>query len=169
MDGAGAAVGSFPGELVAARPVLFRFAVTLTSLSEADDLVQDALTRAWLKREQYDPARGSVLAWALAIVADQASARWRRRQLPVVHLDHDALPVRSPVDGTASSTALDLSSAVNGLPPRQRLAIVLSVYVDLPLADVAAVMGCSLGTVKATLHHARTHLASVLGATYALD
>jgi DNA-directed RNA polymerase specialized sigma24 family protein len=117
VDSVDAAVESFSEELVAARPALFRLAVTLTSMSEAEDLVQDALTRAWLKREQYRAARGSVRAWALAIVADQASTRRRRRRFPAVHLD-DSLPVPSPVDDAVSSAALDLSTAINALPAR---------------------------------------------------
>jgi RNA polymerase sigma factor (sigma-70 family) len=167
-DAAGTAVDEFAAQLTMVRPTLFRFAVALTSLPEADDLVQDALTRAWAKRDQFDAGRGSLQAWLLAIVADQARARWRRRRLPDVHLIGD-LPSESVTEEIAVTLAVDLAKAVNGLPPRQRLAIVLSVYVDLPLIDVATVMRCSLGTVKATLHTARKHLASALGATYALD
>jgi RNA polymerase sigma-70 factor (ECF subfamily) len=167
-DAAGTPVDAFAAQLTTVRPALFRFAVALTSVSEADDLVQDAMTRGWARRDQFDARLGSVQAWLLAIVADQARARWRRPRLPDVHLIGE-LPSESVIEETAATLALDLAKAVNSLPPRQRLAIVLSVYVDLPLIDVATVMGCSLGTVKATLHTARKHLASALGATYALD
>ena len=65
-------------------PDMWRFAVSLSSLDDADDLVQDALTRAWTKRDSFDPARGTARSWLLAIVADRARRRWLRRPTPVL-------------------------------------------------------------------------------------
>ena len=45
-----------------------------------------------------------------------------------------------------------------GSPERQRTAVVLRYYADLPLADVAEVMGVAVGTVKSTLHAALASL-----------
>jgi RNA polymerase sigma-70 factor (ECF subfamily) len=147
-------------------PSMFRFAVSLTARDDAEDVVQDALARAWAKRASFDPDRGSLLGWLLAIVADQARARWRRgsarRSFPVADLG-DAPITDDGVEGT------DLRRAVRELPPRQRTAIVLHHFVDLPVAEVAALMNVSAGTVKSTLHDARAALARELGATYALD
>jgi DNA-directed RNA polymerase specialized sigma24 family protein len=79
-------------------------------------------------------------------------------------LVQDALTmVAGPEDATAD---LDLLRAIAQLPPRQRGALVLRLYVDLPLDDVAALMRCSTGTVKATLHAARTAVGRSLGADY---
>ncbi len=44
----------------------------------------------------------------------------------------------------------DLSDALAGLPPRQRAVLVLRYFLDLPEAEVAAALGCSLGTVKSS-------------------
>ena len=44
----------------------------------------------------------------------------------------------------------DVAAALAALPPRQRLAVVLRHLEDLPVTDVAQVMGCSEGTVKST-------------------
>ena len=54
------------------------------------------------------------------------------------------------------TSAMNSSScdAITTLPARQREAVVLRYLADLPLADVADAMGCAVGTVKATLHHA---------------
>lgn len=168
LSSEGAAVGGFAEQMAAARVTLFRFAATLTSVNDAEDLVQEALSRGWLKREQYDSQRGSVQAWLLSILAGQARAGWRRARPLQVHLTGD-LPSDAAANETRTTMTVDVLRAVNSLPARQRLAIVLSVYVDLPLTEVAAVMGCSIGTVKATIHSARANLASALGATYALD
>jgi RNA polymerase sigma-70 factor (ECF subfamily) len=140
---------------------MFRFAVTLSSIDDADDLVQDAMARAWTKRGQFDPARGSLRSWLLAIVADQARSRWRRRE-----------PIWEPIDPdviTASARdelSVDVGRHVAALPPRQRAAVVLHYFVDLSVEDVATLMGCSPGTVKSTLHDARNSLAQALGETY---
>ena len=53
---------------------------------------------------------------------------------------------------------LDLDAALNQLGERQRAAVVLRYFADLPLAEIAAVMGCATGTVKATLHQALDRL-----------
>ena len=145
------------------RP-MFRFAVTLSSLDDADDLVQDALARAWTKRRQFDPDRGSLRSWLLAIVADQARSRWRRPRPIWEVLDPESLS--TPATGEVGT---DLQRAIADLPPRQRAAVILHHYVDLPVTEVAQLLGCSPGTVKSNLHDARKALASTLGESYARD
>ena len=53
---------------------------------------------------------------------------------------------------------LTIQHAISELPERQRLALVLRHYGDLPLDEIASAMGCALGTVKSTLHAAHTRL-----------
>jgi RNA polymerase sigma-70 factor (ECF subfamily) len=79
-------------------------------------------------------------------------------------VDEVGEPLLAP-DGTS----VDVRRAVNELPIRQRTAIVLFHYADLPVADIAALMDCSVGTVKSTLHDARRALALRLGASYDQD
>jgi RNA polymerase sigma factor (sigma-70 family) len=147
------------------RP-LFRFAVTLSSRDDAEDLVQDALARAWARRDQFDPARGSLRSWLLAIVADQARSRWRRARPPLWEVVD--VP-RADASDSAGELAADLDVAIRALPPRQRTTIVLHHFVDLPVAEIAELMACSPGTVKSTLHDARRALARTLGESYAVD
>ena len=61
------------------------------------------------------------------------------------------------------STDLDTIHAVRALPPRQRAAVVLFYFADLPETEVAATLGCSVGTVKSQLAKARAALARGLG------
>jgi RNA polymerase sigma-70 factor (sigma-E family) len=58
--------------------------------------------------------------------------------------------------------ALTLVALVRQLPPRQRDAVVLRYYEDLPEAEIARVLGCAVGTVKSQLSKARANLASAL-------
>jgi RNA polymerase sigma-70 factor (ECF subfamily) len=161
-DASGPRPGDQFGDWVAPHLVdLWRFAVSLSSPDDADDLVQDTLTRAWRKREQYDPARGSARAWLLAILADRARRRWRTRPAATCLAD----PVAGM--GEPDPARVDLRRAVDRLPPRQRLAVTLHYYLDLNVAETAQIMGCAPGTVKSTLHDARDNLARRLEASYA--
>lgn len=135
--------------------VMASLAARLASDGERDDVVQEALLRAWKKRFQYDSMRGSVRTWLLAIVADQA--RRSRARAPRTSILADmTLPGRS------LDERLDVEGAVSRLSPRQRLAVNCFYFVDLSIAETAAVMGCSPGTVKSTLADARHRLKGLL-------
>lgn len=128
-------------------------AARLSSEAERDDVVQEALIRAWTKRGQFDPQRGTPAAWLLAITADQAR-RARRRRRPLLGV----LPGRvRPIDDE-----LDLANAISSLSGRQRLAVDCFYFVGLGIAETAAVMTCSEGTVKSTLSDARHRLRKLL-------
>jgi RNA polymerase sigma factor (sigma-70 family) len=77
-----------------------------------------------------------------------SARRTRRRQeliapMPPDRADEPAGP--GEIDGRD-----ELMSALAGLPPRQRAVLVLRYFLDLPEAEVAAALQCSLGTVKST-------------------
>ena len=120
-------------------------------LQDAEDLVQETLLKVagrWPRvRRMKQPvpyARRILVNLAL----DDAGRRTRRRR----ELTGEAFPDRSDdADGPRVFDAHDeLLSALAALPPRQRTAIVLRYFLDLPEAEVAAAMKCSLGTVKST-------------------
>ncbi len=138
-------------------PAMGRFAARLVPAADRDDVVQDALVRAWRRRATYDATRGTAVAWLLAIVADQA--RRRRTRAPAANLtlvESDDASAFTPVD-------LDLERAIADLSPRQRQAVDLYYFVGLDVAATAQVMGCAPGTVKATLSQARDRLRTLLG------
>ena len=144
------------GEWVAPHlPAMANLAARLAGPTDRDDVVQEALAWAWRKRSLYDPGRGSSRAWLLAIVADRARRTWRRRVAAPVSMS--AGFVEGP-----NETAVDLERAVVKLPPRMRLAVECVYFVDLTIADTAAVMGVSEGTVKSTLSDARARLRLML-------
>lgn len=137
-------------------PALGRYATRLVGPADRDDIVQDCLERAWRKWRTYDESRGSAQAWLLAILHDRAR-RFRTRRRTTLEL----------VEGADADTYVDvdLERAVSGLPTRQRQAVELHYFVGLDVATTAQVMGCAEGTVKATLHQARTRLRIQLGET----
>lgn len=125
-------------------------AARLVGPTHRDDLVQEALTRAWRRRSTYNPARGSYKPWLLAIVAGEAARRrWYRREERFLTRSSKAMD---------PGARIDVERAVARLPKRQRLAIALHYFLDLDIDSCARVMECSPGTVKSTLHDARQHL-----------
>ena len=132
-----------------------RLAGRLAPDLDRDDIVQEALVRAWQKRRQFDPSRGTPAAWLLAITADQAR-RARRRRRPTAALADLPGRLRSTDD------QVDVEHAVARLAPRQRLAVDCFYFAGLSVAETAAVMGCSEGTVKSTLADARRLLRPLL-------
>ncbi len=134
--------------------VMGRVAARLAPGADRDDVVQDALTRAWRKRHQYDESRGSAAAWLCAIAAGEAR-RTRGRREPLLEAVPD-LSYDVPRD-------LDLERAIATLPKRQREAVNLHYFAGLTVVETAAVMGCAEGTVKSTLSDARARLRDQLG------
>jgi RNA polymerase sigma-70 factor (sigma-E family) len=121
---------------------LLRFAHVLTGdRDRAADLVQDALERtllAWPRVQSKGDPEGYVRR---AIVNRQISVWRRRRRERLV-----AEPPESAYDDSRHDR--ELWDALGTLPPRQRAVLVLRYYEDLTEADAAAVLGCSVGTVK---------------------
>jgi len=131
---------------------MHRYAARRVGVAQADDVVQEALVRAWRRRSTYDVSRGEPLAWLLGIVRDRAA---RQRRPRGVSLDRDHEVHQSPAD-------LDLERALARLTRRQRDVIDLYYFVDLDVANVAGALGVAPGTVRATLHQARGALRALL-------
>jgi len=106
----------------------------------ATDVTQDAfcgLHRNWRRVDQPEPyLRRSVV---------NGAAGYHRRILR----DRNR---PQPVPGVSQLDAHELSDALASLPPRQRAALVLRFHLDLPDADIAAILRCRVGTVASLVH-----------------
>ena len=136
-------------------PKLGRVASRLGPPGVKEDVVQEALARAWAHRAQFDPGRGPLLPWLLTIVANEARRARRRKTFLPISLSVAVRPV-------ASENRLDMEAATAKLPDRQRLAVNCFYYIGLSTIETAAVMGCSEGTVKSSLNAARQNLRAEL-------
>jgi RNA polymerase sigma-70 factor (sigma-E family) len=130
------------------RSDLVRTATLLTGGDRtlAEDLVQTTLTKvylAWPRLRLADgphPYARRVLVNALT---DEHRRPWRRREQP-----RSELPDVS-VEPDARGTALDhVGPALAALPPRMRAAVVFRYLHELTVAETAAALNCSEGTVK---------------------
>ncbi len=134
-------------------PAMARLAARLAPSADRDDVVQDALARAWRKRSSYDETRGSAQAWLLAIVADQAGKARRRARASYELVE---------VAGEQPVPDVDVERALATLSRRQRLAVELHYFLGLSVAESAQVMRCAPGTVKSTLSDARARMRPLL-------
>lgn len=147
-------VSEFGQSIEAHLPAMRRLAARLGPPAAHDDIVQEALIRAWRNWLRFDPARGTLGAWLFAIVANEARRKWGIRRF--------LAPVAPQSNVASRDDALDIHAAVVGLPGRQKLAVDCFYFAGLSVDETAAVMKCSPGTVKALLSQARAHLRSTL-------
>jgi RNA polymerase sigma-70 factor (sigma-E family) len=121
----------------------------------AEDLLQTALTRAYLKWDRIESEDPE--GYVRRTLANAHIDWWRRkpwREVPTAQLPDTAGP-----DDAASYDVRDaVLQALAVLSRRQRAVIVLRYYEDLSEAEIAAALGCSAGTVKSTASRAMTKL-----------
>ncbi|MWA10333.1 SigE family RNA polymerase sigma factor [Streptomyces sp. BA2] len=131
----------------------------------AEDLLQNALVKAAGRWHRIDDPE----AYVRQILYRQQVSRWRlkwpRRELAV------AEPPESAVrDGAgAAELRIVMRAALARLTTRQRTVLVLRYFEDLPEADVARLLGCSVGTVRSTTHRSLAKLRGLAPELAALD
>lgn len=136
-------------------PRMALVAARLGSPNDRDDILQEALIRAWRHRKKFDSTKGTATGWLLTITANVARSS---SGSPLVA----RLRVSPPQPVKDLDQRFDLDDAIARLPERQRLSVHLFYGVGLSVAETAQVMGCSEGTVKSTLADARANLKSTL-------
>jgi RNA polymerase sigma-70 factor, ECF subfamily len=129
------------------------------NLQDAEDAVQEALTRAaqrWPRLRRYRVPEAWVRRVAMNLASD-GFRRLRRRLAVAVRLQAD-LESRE----VAALEVPGLMDALRALPVAQRKVVVLHHLLDLPVEEVAAELGVPVGTVKSRLARARGVLAARL-------
>ncbi|TDC39724.1 SigE family RNA polymerase sigma factor [Micromonospora sp. KC213] len=129
---------------------LLRFARLLVpDAGDAEDVLQLALlrlTRHWSRRLEAPEA------YVRIALVNLAKDRGRRRHLVPVPVEADPGVLRAgPDHAEAIAARTHLDQILAALPPRQRVTVVLRVIDGMSEAETAAIMKCSLGTVKSNL------------------
>jgi RNA polymerase sigma factor (sigma-70 family) len=130
--------------------------------SVAGEAADEAFTRAC---ERWDRVRAmaSPGGWAHSTALNVARRRLRRTEHERRLLRRVA-PAHEP-EAPPPTWSIEVWDALRSLPPREREAVVLRHVGDLPVAEVAQVMGVAAGTVASTLASARARLARLLADT----
>jgi RNA polymerase sigma-70 factor (sigma-E family) len=135
-------------EFTAARlPALLRYAMLLSGDREqARDLVQEVLARALVKWGRIG-ALEEPYAYVRRMVTNEFLSWRRRRRFRTVPLEEAALSGREPVVPDHPDSD-DLRDLLDRLPAQQRAVLVLRYYEDLGYDEIAAVLGCRVGTAR---------------------
>ncbi|MER7273544.1 SigE family RNA polymerase sigma factor [Dactylosporangium sp. NPDC000244] len=149
-------------EYVRARmPVLRRLAYRLCGQwAAADDLVQEclvALYRHWRKAAAAESVDAYVRAILVHAYLAERRRPWARRVQPAAEVP---VPAMSP---PGIEDRVDVRAALGRLTRGQRAVLVLRYWEDLDVAQTAAALGCSPGTVKSQTSYAMAALRRLLG------
>ena len=136
-------------------PAVFHLATMyLANVAAAEDVTRSTFVAAWLARERFDPARGSLLAWLLGIARSKVVEQPKR-------------PPRPAGDGVESGAEpppervveqLVLADELTKLPAEQRRVVELAFYDGLTHTQIAAVTGLPVGPVTAHLRSGMARL-----------
>jgi RNA polymerase sigma-70 factor (ECF subfamily) len=138
-------------------PVLdpaFRLAMTmLNDRSAAEDAVQEAALKTWRKLGSFRPD-AELRPWFLTIVANECRTARRARWWRVLRSDDPARLSRGTESDRGLADRVDLDAALDRLAPHHLLALSLYYHLDLPIEEVARVLGCSVGGARQRIHRA---------------
>jgi RNA polymerase sigma factor (sigma-70 family) len=146
-DGSAAFVRRFQGRV-------YGLAVTIVGdTSMAEEVAQESFLRAWRHAGTFDPSRGRVITWLLAITRNVAVDALRmRRQVPVdpelligLRADSGSDP---EAQGVLSHESNRVRIALTGLPEEQRRAVLMSAFYGRTAREIGDIERIPLGTAK---------------------
>ncbi len=150
-------------ELVTHLPAMRAFAMSLTRNSAtADDLVQDAVVKAWSNFDKFQPGT-NLRAWLFTILRNTFYSLHRKRRHEVEDPDGvmaEQLSEKPHHDGRLAMN--DFRTAFAKLTDEQREALVLVGAEGFSYEEAAEMCGCAVGTIKSRTNRARKRLAELM-------
>jgi RNA polymerase sigma-70 factor (ECF subfamily) len=166
------------------RDVFAVAARTTGDTGTAGEVVQETFLTLWDRAERFDPARGSLRGWLLAIARNRAIDHLRRARRHDRAVTFSSLATGDADDGSFADwlatagapiatsrpdpapeasvvrleTQSSMAEAIASLPPAERSVIRLAYGADLTQVEIAAQLGWPLGTVKTRTRRALRHL-----------
>jgi RNA polymerase sigma-70 factor (sigma-E family) len=157
----------FAEYFVARRDAVRRSAYLLCGdWHRADDFTQHAfvaLHRRWHGVRDHGALDAYVRRTLVRAVIDESRRPWRRERFTDEVPEVSDAATGAPEVGEAVATRTTLFQALRRVPPRQRAVLVLRFLDGLDVADVAAALGCSAGTVKSQTARGLAALRAELG------
>jgi RNA polymerase sigma-70 factor (ECF subfamily) len=157
-------------EVVGMIPALRAFAWSLShNGSDADDLVQDTLIKAWTHRDRYEPG-SNLRAWLFTILRNTYYTQVTRRRREVRDETGEyASTLKTPPSQDWTVAMHALQAALLELPAEHREALILVGAAGLSYEEAAQICGCALGTIKSRVSRARVRLLKIMAADEAGD
>jgi RNA polymerase sigma-70 factor (ECF subfamily) len=161
---------SWRNEVVGLIPALRAFAWSLShNGSDADDLVQDTLIKAWTNKDKFAPGT-NLRAWLFTILRNTYYTQVLRRRREVRdEMGEYAGALQIPPTQDWSVAMRSLQAAMQQLPDEHREALILVGGAGLSYEEAAEICGCALGTIKSRVNRARARLLKIMDAVDAND
>lgn len=144
-------------------PRLRAFAISLArNVTQADDLVQETILKAWTNIDKFDPAT-NLDAWLFTILRNTYYSALRKTRREVA--DSDGIHAASLMDPPAHDGRLvygDFQRAFDQLTPEHREVLILVGASGYSCEEAARMMGVAVGTVKSRASRARRRLAELM-------
>jgi RNA polymerase sigma-70 factor (ECF subfamily) len=164
------------GERAAASAFVKRFQARVYGLALsivgdpvlAEDLAQEALTKAWRNASAYDPRRGAVATWLLTITRNLAIDALRLHRArpsepyPMMTFEVPSVELGPAEAAVVADTARGVRGAVALLPVDQRRALVLAAFYGRTAKEIADMEGIPLGTAKTRIRAGMIKLRGLL-------
>lgn len=154
---------TFKREMLSCLPSLRAFAYSLSGKPDrADDLMQDAIMKAWAKQDSFEPGT-NMKAWLFTILRNEFYSQARKRGREIQ--DSDGLFTERMAVHPAQHGNLDMQDfrrALDRLADDQREAIILVGASGFSYEEAAVICGCALGTIKSRVNRARNRLQELL-------
>jgi RNA polymerase sigma-70 factor, ECF subfamily len=156
--------------MLAAVPSLRAFAISLCgNVDRADDLVQEALLRAWGNLDSFEPGT-NMSAWLFTILRNVFRSEYRKRRREVEDADGSYAESLTSLPGQTSHLEMDeFRKALDVLPSEQRESLILVGASGFSYEEAAQICGCAIGTIKSRVNRARRRLAELLSIESADD
>ena len=157
------AAGNKPAFTELARrhmPGMLSFARRYVQRSEAEDIVQEALTRIWLKAGQWQDRGTSPRSWLMRIVYNLSMDSLRRQPKPGEQASDELIATGNGPEQNYEQDIKQqqLAKAMQGLPERQRSAIMLTVYHAMTNREAAEILEVSVDALESLLSRGRRGL-----------
>jgi RNA polymerase sigma-70 factor, ECF subfamily len=152
-------------ELYLGAIVTYAFRIT-SNHAEAEEIAQEVFLRAWQRAEEYEP-RARVTTWLHRIAQNLAIDALRRRHgksLPLDELAEDAPPASNDPQALLERkrNAESVQDGLAALPPRQKMALLLSHEQGLSNPEIAEVLEVGVEAIESLLARGRRALRAAL-------
>lgn len=138
------------------EPLYWQIRHMVTKHEDADDILQNTFLKAW---SAIDAFRGDskISTWLFRIAVNE-TLTFLEKEKKIICTDIDTSAIAQHLqsdnyfDGDA--TQLQLQEAINQLPDKQRLVFNLKYFQEMKYEEMSAILGTSIGALKASYHHA---------------
>jgi len=129
------------------------------NMSDVEDLAQEVFIAAFKNLGSFDARRAKFSTWLLTIAHNRCCNHLKRRSVKSGEMSDVMCGAASPDAAAANrETRNRLDEALNSMSIEQRTAFILAEIQQIPLAEIAAMEGIPLGTVKSRLSRAKERL-----------